>query len=203
MKRIFLGSVIVLLTLTGTGRPQWSVGPHIAISFPTAEFANVSDVGGGLGVKAFYQVRSFGNSGLALRGDFVYITYDSRLESENTTIGPILTQARDESYRLAVGPHLLLGSRSYKFHLGATGGVYLYRTTNAFRSKDTTLELGWNVSGGLSIDIGLGPWLDLDVEYHTIKNIPGPVDDANPDERVDIDANDVTVKAGVLFFLGR
>ena len=82
------------------------------------------------------------------------------------------------------------------------GGFYIYRTSNDFGSRDTTAELGWNLGGGIQYDIGLGPWLDIAVEYHTINNIPGPVDPNDEEKRVDIDANDISLKIGVVFFLG-
>lgn len=206
MKLAKILSVLSALSLLpAVVQAQWSVAPHIIISVPTADFANISDVGGGLGIKGVYGFRSLG--GLGLGADFGYITYGGTT-FENVNNFP--ARVRNESFRLTVGPHISLGAGSFKLRLFAMGGFYVFResrtiTDGFFVVQDTgesQEELGWNFGGALQYDIGLGPWLDASVEYNTIKNIPGPPPQNPDDTRPEIDANEITVKLGVIFFLG-
>lgn len=207
MKRLLIFAVILTLVIfPKISQAQWSVGPHIIVSIPQQDFANVSDAGGGFGIKGVYRFPSL--HGLALRGDFGYISYGS--DFKTVIIGGFAAPARTEnqSFRLTFGPQFSFGTSRFKIQLVGMGGFYFYSTSVIFSSgfadiQDNIAELGWSLGGGIQYDIGLGPWLDLAVEYNTIKNIPGPPDENDPDKRIDIDAKDITLKIGVVFFIGR
>ncbi|MFQ5865459.1 MAG: outer membrane protein [bacterium] len=210
MRRLFIIAVIfTLVNLPKISQAQWSVGPHIVVSIPQQDFANVSDAGGGFGIKGVYGFQSA--LGLSLRGDFGYISYGSSFKT--ISIGGRLVPARTEnqSFRLTVGPQFSFGTGRLKIQLFGMGGFYFYSTNVIFSSgfggvfadsQDNISELGWNVGGGIQYDIGLGPWLDVSVEYNTINNIPGPPNENDPNKRIDIDAKDITLKIGVVFFIG-
>jgi opacity protein-like surface antigen len=93
--------------------------------------------------------------------------------------------------------------------VGALGGFYFFRTNinlDQFNtiSSENDAALGWNAGGGLMYDIGLGPWLDVAVEYQTIYNatteFPDP-NNQNQSLKRDITAHEITLKVGVTFFL--
>ncbi|RMF58027.1 MAG: hypothetical protein D6743_18200, partial [Calditrichaeota bacterium] len=70
---------------------------------------------------------------------------------------------------------------------------------------DSDAALGWNVGGGLQYDFGLGPWLDIAVEYQTISNLTTSIQDPNDASKTiknDITAREITLKFGLIFFLG-
>ncbi|MFQ5822622.1 MAG: outer membrane beta-barrel protein [bacterium] len=210
MKRLFILAVILsLVNFPKLSQAQWSVGPHIIVSIPQQDFANISDTGGGFGIKGMYRFASL--HGLSLRGDFGFISYGTDFRSVN--IGGTIVPARTEnmSFRLTFGPQFSFGTGRLKIQFFGMGGFYFYSTNVTVSdgfivftdSQDNLARLGWNVGGGFLYDIGLGPWLDIAVEYNTINNIPGPADENNPDNRIDIDAKEITLKIGVVFFLGR
>ncbi len=213
MKKIIPMLVCAIIALAHGAQAQWSVGPHIVISIPSSDFANVSDVGGGFGLKVVRKLNTL--SGIGLRGDFAFMSYGRDFDTVRDAAGnAFIAEVRNESFRLTFGPQYTLGKGSLRFHAGALGGFYFYRTNvnidTGFGfvsgSRDEEAAVGWNVNGGLMFDIGLGPWLDLAVEYQTIYNIPAPEQNPNnPGEIIkrDITAHELTVKVGVTFFLGR
>ncbi len=208
MKRLILVIALGLWALAPDGaRAQWSVGPHILVSFPNSDFANVSETGGGFGIKVARKMKSLG--GVGLRGDFAFLSYGRDLTTVNFGGIPILAEVRNDAFRLTFGPQFIFGTRNFKAHVGALGGFYFFRTNinlDQFNtvSSENDAALGWNAGGGLMYDIGIGPWLDVSVEYQTIYNIPAPEENqVNPDEVVkrDITAHEITLKIGVTFFL--
>jgi opacity protein-like surface antigen len=208
MKRIIVFAAIVLGAIAPNGaRAQWSVGPHILVSFPKSDFANVSETGGGFGIKVARKMRSLG--GVGLRGDFAFLSYGRDLTTVNFGGIPILAEVRHDAFRLTFGPQFVFGTRSLKAHVGALGGFYFFRTNinlDQFNtiSSENDAALGWNAGGGLMYDIGLGPWLDVAVEYQTIYNatteFPDP-NNQNQSLKRDITAHEITLKVGVTFFL--
>ncbi len=133
-----------------------------------------------------------------------------------TISGPFPAEVRQESFRLTFGPQFSLGTGSLRGHVGVLGGFYIFRTNVNLQTnigffsgeQDSDAAVGWNVGGGIQYDIGLGPLLDLAVEYQTIYNIPAEFsveDNAGEMEIIerDITAHEITVKLGVTFFLGK
>lgn len=216
MKRKFIPILCTMVLAShGIAQAQWQVGPHIVVSIPQADFENASDVGGGFGVKATRELSEY----FSLRGDFSYISYGKEfkpvLDSEGRPIGdifgPYIAEFRNEGYRLIGGPQLNLMAAGLRLYGALEGGLYYYRTNvnipTTFqlvsRSDNNNFALGWNINGGLQFDIGLGPWIDLNLEYHTVYNVPQVVEDDITEEttKVDIDLTEFAVTFGVNFFL--
>jgi hypothetical protein len=141
---------------------------------------------------------------LALRADFNYLSYGARPGA----VGYYITSERNESYRLFLGPQLTVTSGRFKFYAAGTGGIYNIRSVEAVTdyygyygytdTKFSKTEIGWSVGGGILIDIGLGPWIDLEVKYHTISDF---VESEVNGIKVTNNGNDLGVAIGVLFFL--
>ncbi len=206
MKRsIIIIAFLLLIISPGFIQAQWSVAPHVVISIPNADFANVSGTGGGFGIKAIRDFRSM--HGIGLRGDFAFISHGK----DFGTVGGYISEIRHQSFRLTFGPQYSLGTRKFKVHAEVSGGFYIFRTnediqTNFgfFQDSSGDAALGWNFGGGFQYDIGLGPWLDVALEYQTIYNIPQIVgiDEATLKSiTTDITAHEITLKIGVIFFL--
>jgi len=214
----YLFSVIILICTPIAGYSQWQVGPHIVISIPENEFANVGETGGGFGIKAVRQT-SLLSDALGIRGDFAFLTFgdETTFILDPLSGGFIPLDVRNEGFRLTFGPQLSFGGRSFKVYVGANGGFYFFRKnistqfttfagTQFFQDfEDNNFALGWNVGGGIQYDIGLGPLLDLSFEFQTMHNLPETVErEENLDASIpDITAHEFTIKAGVTFFLGR
>ncbi|MFQ5650807.1 MAG: hypothetical protein ACE5IY_12765 [bacterium] len=212
-------SIVLVVVLFSASLPlavqaQWAVSPHIVISVPENEFANVEGTGGGFGVKV---VRTTGGLGghLGLRGDFAFLTF-----GKERAFDPFLginVELRNEGFRLTFGPEYKIGNRSFKVYAGTSGGLYYFRlnvtsqffnqvgqSRSFFESKENNWALGWNIGGGIQYDIGLGPWLDIGFEYQTMFNLPQSTEEENGAGSVpDITAHEYTIKFGVIFFLGR
>lgn len=211
-QKLHLFVVFVVIFLPALIYAQWSVAPHIVVSFPQSDFANVSGTGGGIGLKGVYRFPALG--GLSLRSDFGFISYGSQFESVNIGGQLVPAETRNESFRLTFGPEFSFGTSKIRLFGSAMGGFYFYRTSitvstifgpSAIGSEDNAAELGWNLGGGIQYNIGLGPWLEVAVEYHTIKNVSAPAGTQTGGgkiETIDIDANDFTLKLGVVFFIG-
>ena len=211
MKRIILLAAVGLWAMAPDQlHAQWTVGPHILISFPNSDFANVTKTGGGFGIKVARNLSPVG--GLGLRGDFAFLSYGRDYTTVQSTVGPLFAQKRYQGLRLTFGPQYEIGTRNFKAHAEALGGFFLFRTDISIdtglqvftTSSDNEAALGWNVGGGFMYDIGLGPWLDVALEYQSIYNVPAPqADPSNPGATIkrDITAHEITLKVGVIFFL--
>lgn len=211
-RKIHLTVVFAVLVLPALVYAQWSVAPHIVVSLPQSDFANVSGTGGGIGIKGVYRFPSLG--GLSLRSDFGFISYGSQFESVNIGGQSIPARTRNESFRLTFGPEFSFGTSNIRLFGSAMGGFYFYRTSitvttifgpSSIGSENNEAKLGWNLGGGIQYDIGLGPWLEIAVEYHTIKNVSAPAEAQAGGDKIDtinIDAKDFTLKIGVVFFIG-
>ncbi|MDZ7261307.1 MAG: outer membrane beta-barrel protein [candidate division KSB1 bacterium] len=203
-------SILVLLViffwLPGAGLAQRAVGPHIVISFPQAQFANVSGTGGGLGVKVYYTLKS--SQFLSFRGDLDYISYVSEFQTAYVSGYATTVNTRYESFQLTLGPQVALETGSFKFYVAPMAGIYNYRTVISIpdyysyyygyaETTSSTTKLGWNLGGGILFDIGLGPWIDIGLKYHTIRKA---ISQKVGDTTVRGDAQDFSVNIGVVFF---
>jgi hypothetical protein len=214
MRRWLLTALLVALPGQIWAQGNWQVGPHILVSIPRDDFENVSQVGGGFGVKVLYKTSDH----LALRGDFAYLSYGKRFENLgfDPIIGPISAELQNQGFRLTAGPQLKVGGDAVAFYAAVEGGIYYFRTNviiplfyyTDFDSRDNNVALGWNGGVGFQFDIGLGPWIDIGVEYQTMYNLPGvPIDETGSGEDLlpgpDITAHELTLKFGVIFSLGQ
>lgn len=207
MKKFFAGLCFTLfLAIPGMVQSQWEVGPHLIISIPRSDFANVSDAGGGFGIKGLYEVAG----PFRLRGDFAFLSHGREFRPVQGFVFP--AEIRNESYRLIAGPQFSTDGRKLRVFAGAQAGFYFFRTninitdnfTFAIQDSRTDAGLGWNIGGGIQYDIGLGPWLDIAFEYQTIYNLDTEFeDDEGNTFKESFTANEYTINIGVIFFLGR
>ncbi|MCG8607175.1 outer membrane beta-barrel protein, partial [bacterium] len=192
-----------LVCLPNLLQAQWTVGPSIVISVPSSDFSNVSDVGGGFGLKI---IRNFSTAGgLGLRGDFAFLNYGRRKFDQ---ISGFVAQIRNQGFRILFGPDYSFGGRNLEASFGASAGFYFFQTDVNFGlgsagTIDEEVALGWNIGGGISYDIGLGPWLDVSVRYQTIFDVNAPESETSQDSPGKITAHEFTVRVGVVFFIGR
>jgi len=214
MKQIAFLSTALFFFVASNAAAQWVIGPQVVIATPEPEFANIQGTGGGFGIKAIRKTELLGGS-LGWRGDFAFLTFgkDRQLDLFGNSI-----EARNEGYRLSVGPEFSVGTRKLRAYAGANAGLYYFRVNirtvfdygydEYFRQRDNNWALGWNFGLGLQYDVGLGPWLDVGFEYQTMHNLPESLPDridpeVEPPPIPDITAHEFTFKVGVTFFLGR
>lgn len=215
--KFILASTALLLVLCFNVpvKAQWTVAPQIVVSIPQSDFENVSKTGGGFGVKVARKLSILG--GIELRGDFAFLSYGKEFNQLTDRAGtpivdffgfPIIAEFRNEGLRMTFGPQYTLGTDTFKLYGTVMGGWYYFRTnvttqssTVAFSdSRDNNFALGWNFGGGLLYDIGLGPWIDVSLQYQTIFNLPAS-SEVQDEQLGDITAHEFTLKFGVLFFL--
>jgi len=206
--RTFLVAVLAAAAATFAptqARTQWQVGPHLLIAFPQSDFANVSNVGGGLGVNVTHPL--WGLSWLGLRGDFGYISFGSDQRGADLGGFFVLVQSRNESFRLSVGPQLMVKKKRFQVYGNTNVGVFNYRTVLTIPSyytypltqtTDSLTRLGWGVGGGVMYSLGFGPWLDAGLQYLTIRNA---VSSKINGTEIRSDANEFNLTLGVVFFL--
>ena len=206
--RLFLYAIFYIIVsailFVPSAQAQFAIGPHLSISVPQDEFANVTKSGEGIGIKFIYELPSL--PFFAFRGDLTYISYGAKPGGYYYTS----TSERNESFRLLLGSQLTFTINRYKLYGDLLGGVYNFRLVYSevplwggyplTATLGSRTKLGWSIGGGIMIDIGLGPWIDLGVRYHTINNIIAVEVDG---ETVESDGNDFGVTIGVVFFLNR
>ena len=218
--RMFVGMAMGLIAASWSSSAsmagEWQLQPHIPIGIPLDEFENVSEVGVGLGVRATYEITDL----VSARGDLAYLSYGERIEAigADANVGTFGVQVSQQSYRAALGPQLSfsLGER-FGSYVSAQGGMYFFRTNlsivssfdSVSDSRDNNFAFGWNTGVGLLYDAGFGPWIDVGLDYVTMYDLPGPAvadpndPDGPPIEGEKITANELTVRVGVNFYLGR
>lgn len=199
MKRILL--VLIIGGVAGVAWAQFAVGPHVVVSVPTGSMSDELKSGEGIGVKVFYSVQQL--PALAFRGDLDYLSYSSRV------VGDFYYYAgssREEAFRLTVGPQLATSVGRFRLYGAALGGLYLfqdvYAVTDAwgfvYSETKTKTKWEWNVGGGAMVDIGLGPWIDVEVRHHRVAKM---VSQRTGNLTTESDGQDISVHVGVVFFL--
>jgi hypothetical protein len=182
------------------------VGGSLLMSLPQEDFANVSEIGGGLGLKFLFSPTLA--PAIAVRADAAFVVYGSENYREQVAGIPVDITVRNQSAQFTVGPQLQMPAGPVRFYVAPLAGVYNYNTrveiegTDVGETQSSTTKFGWNISAGLLVRVYESPIkklkLDVDLEgkYHTIKDaieteIDGVVEKS--------DANDVSLMAGVLF----
>ncbi|MBN2412739.1 hypothetical protein JXQ31_13710 [candidate division KSB1 bacterium] len=218
MQRPVLFIFIFILFLSGslTARPRerlsnWAIGPHMTISFPQSQFANYSKTGEGLGAKILYRLEAV--PFITPRFDITYLSFG---EKRTTIPGSYslynIISTRHESFQLTVGTQLSQKIGRFTLYAEPMGGLFNFRTivtidddyyyyyygTPYSETKDSRTKLGWGVNGGLMFDLGLGPHIDLQLNYQTIPNVVKTIVE---DKTIYNDAKDFSVSVGVVFFL--
>jgi len=207
---VFLFSAMICFAQEDEGywQSNWALGPHLVISFPQDEFANVSKTGEGIGGKLLYRLENI--SFLNPRADFTYLSYGEQKKDQTFSAGYFLVQTRNESFQLTVGPQFSAKIGRFTPYLAPMGGLYIYRSVVSIPdlyyyygvpATETTSSLtrfGWNINAGVMFDVGLGPLIDFSLRYQTIN---GAVKTKVNDVTIKSDARDFNVSIGVVFFL--
>jgi len=206
-KRVLVAiSAVVVLVFTTSALAGFAVGPNLFISLPQEDFANVSETGGGLGVKFLFSPPLL--STIAVRADFAVAFYGSETYSEEVAGFEVNVETRNESIQFTVGPQFQTPMGPVRLYGAPMAGVYNYRTvvelegTDMDRTESSTTKFGWSFGGGMLVKVFDNPTgkfnldIDLGAKYHTIKDaieteIDGLVEKSN--------ANDISLHAGVLF----
>jgi hypothetical protein len=184
---------------------NWAVGPHLVLSFPQTEFANVSKTGEGLGGKVLYRFN--GAPYFALRFDLAYLSYAERRNDAFYMDAYYLVQTRNESFQLTIGPQMSGRFGKFTPYCAMMGGIYNYRSVISAQdyyygygiaeTTESHTKWGWNANAGLLFDIGLGPFIDLNFKYQTIIGTLS----TNVDNKSVKNPHDISVNIGVVFFL--
>jgi hypothetical protein len=194
---------------------NWAVGPHLVISFPQDEFANVSKTGEGLGAKLLYKLESV--PGIYPRLEFNFISYGEKKGDPFFASYYAMVQTRNESFNLAFGPQfqkkygrlmpygaVLAGLFHYRSVTSYTDAYSMYDPYGGYGYSDTkfsSTNFGWNVNGGLMLDVNLGPFIDLNFQYKRINGVENEYELDGEKITKKFDASDITVTLGVVFFL--
>jgi len=206
IRRVILPAAMLLILIgLSSARADIGVGGGILLSLPQEDFANVSEIGGGMGLKFLFSPPLA--PAIAVRVDAAFVVYGSENYREQVAGIPVNITVRNQAVQFTVGPQLQLPAGPIRFYAAPMAGVYNYSTrveiegTDIGETQSSTTKFGWNISGGLLIRVYQSPikrWkLDIDLEgkYHTIKKaieteVGGVVEQT--------DANDVSLQAGVL-----
>jgi hypothetical protein len=197
---------LLILVHASSAMAGFGVGGNLLISLPQEDFANVSQNGGGLGVKLLYSPPLM--PAIAVRADAAIVIYGSETYEDEVAGIPVDIETRHQSVQFTVGPQVQSPMGPVRFYAAPMLGVYNYSTevevegTDYGRTENSTTKFGWNINGGMLVGVYRSPVgkfrLDINLEgkYHIIKDaieteIDGIVSTS--------DANDISVHAGVLF----
>ncbi len=181
---------------------QWLVTTDLTVAFPSGEFSDVADPGTGLALKGQYRLRNWPSC--SFKADATFITYQYGLYNEYGY--PI--ESRTQSVRFTVGPQFSVRYRRCEAYLCPMFGLYNFSTreniasTTISRTRNSSTELGWNVSGGMMITIVHMPKrsfdlaLDAGLSWHSVAD---GVRIEVEDETVEQDVRELCVQAGVVF----
>jgi hypothetical protein len=188
-RRVFPLVVFFILVLASTSLAGFGVGGNLLISLPQEDFANVSETGGGLGLKFPFSPPLM--PGIAVRADFAFVVYGTETYEDQVAGITVDIETRHQSVQFTIGPHVY----NYSTEVSIEG-------TDISETKSSTTKFGWNFCGGMLIRVYQNPIkkfkldIDLGTKYHTIKEaIETEIDGVV----ITSDANDISIHAGVLF----
>jgi hypothetical protein len=199
-------AVLLVLSLPPAAMAGIGVGGSLLLSLPQEDFANVSEIGGGLGLKFLFSPPLA--PVIAIRADAAFVVYGSENYREQVAGIPVDITVRNQSVQFTVGPQLQMPAGPIRFYIAPMAGVYNYSTrveiegTDIGETQNSTTKFGWSISGGLLIRVYESPIkkmkLDIDLEgkYHTIKKAIETEVDGVVEQT---DANDISLQVGVLF----
>ena len=208
-----LGGLLVTIGSINPLSAQWEVGANVSLAIPQDEFDEVTDTGTGLALKGMYRVRTFPS--VSLRSDLTFVTYNFGRYSGYYSGYPYTAETRTQAIRLTLGPQLSLRHRRVQVYISPMYGFYYYYTHDDMfdiygrwltRSRNSTAEFGWNISGGVTIDILHLPKrsfdlaLDIGGSWHSVRQ--GFETDLEVDEgtvTVKRDVKELCIHAGVVF----
>ena len=195
---------------------NWAVGPHLSMSFPQSDFADITKTGEGLGAKVFYRIESVPY--FLPRLDFTYLSFGEKRSSlfEGYASYYDYITTRTESFQLLLGPQFATKFGRVSLYFAPMFGLFNFRTLETipiyydpyYQSyysyyTETTHSLtrpGWAVNGGLYFDLGLGPVIDFELKYQNISNA---VQHTVNDQQVKSDVADLGISLGVVFFINK
>ncbi|HNS73659.1 MAG TPA: hypothetical protein PKI81_09655 [bacterium] len=205
--KLFLIGVFTLcsaLTLFGQSE-NWGVGVHLVVSLPQQGFDNLSRDGEGIGTKVYYRF----TPAFALRGDLAYLSYGERRNSEMSTNGPFLVTRRNESFQLSLGPQFTHRIGRITPYAAALGGFYYYHTVTTYESyyynyydypytdsSNGQSKLGWSISTGLLVDLGIGAHLDFGLKLQNIRKVETTIEEVTTRKT----GVDYVITLGAVFF---
>lgn len=196
----------LILALSSTALAGFGVGGNLLLSLPQEDFANVSENGGGLGLKFLFSPPLM--PGIAVRADFAFVVYGTETYEDEVAGLPVDIETRHQSVQFTFGPQFQSPMGPVRFYGAPMVGVYNYNTevsiegTDVSKTESSTTKFGWNFSGGMLMRVYQSPIkrfkldIDLGVKYHTIKEaIETKIDGVVTKS----DANDISIHAGVVF----
>ncbi len=128
------------------------VGVELAPSFPTKKFRNSVDTGGSIAPYAGYEFGDTVRLGIIAQPQFAGFPIDHpRLNSSDDMEG---------IFSFTVGPRLSIGTEGKEGWVGGGGGVY-----TGIAGPLTETSGGWNVGGGVNIDLVPGTALGIFVRH--------------------------------------
>lgn len=207
LKRIvFPLLVFFILVLASTALAGFGVGGNLLISLPQEDFANVSETGGGLGLKFLFSPPLM--PGIAVRADFAFVVYGTETYEDQVAGIPVDIKTSNQSFQFTIGPQFQSPMGPVRFYGAPMVGVYNYGTevsiegTDISETKSSTTKFGWNFCGGMLVKVYQDPIkkfkldIDLGAKYHIIKEA---IETKIDGEVITSDANDISIHAGVLF----
>lgn len=202
--------VAFTLLLASTAMAGFGVGGNLFLSLPQEDFANVSQNGGGLGVKLLFSPPLM--PVCAMRADLSFAVYGSETSREEVAGITVDVETRNQAIQFTVGPQFQTPMEPVRFYASPMVGVYNYSTeveipdTEYGRTENSTTKFGWNVNAGMLVGVYQNPMgkfklgIDMNVKYHTIKKaIETEIRTETGDKVLKTDANDISIHVGVLF----
>lgn len=214
---LMIGAPLYAQSVEDYWQSNWAIGPHLVISLPQDDFANVSKTGEGIGAKVLYKIGSIPY--LVPRLDFAYISYGEERGDPFFASYYAMVQTRNEAFQLTLGPQIQRKYGRFMPYMSAMGGLYVYRKVTSYTdaysyydpyggygyadTKFSLTKFGWNVNAGVKLDLNLGPFVDLNIRYQTINDgvKRTAVDESGVEHTQVFDAKDFTITLGVVFFL--
>jgi len=205
LKVILIGIILVSATFPLHAQEEnWGLGVHLVVSLPQQGFDNLSRDGEGIGTKVFYRL----NPWFSLRGDLAYLSYGERRNSEMSSYGYWLVTRRNESFQLALGPQLSHQIGRITPYTAAMGGFYYYHTVTTYEdyysyysypyteNSNGQSKLGWSLSSGLLIDLGIGAHLDFGFKLQNIRKVETTIKEVTTRQT----GVDYVITLGAVFF---
>lgn len=188
---------------------QWLVGADLIVAVPVDEFNEVTDTGTGLELRGQYRLKSF--PCVSLRSDVAFITYQYKWYIVQTEFWPYRVETRTQSIRFTLGPQFSVRTRRIELYVSPQYGIYNFNTredipyTLYSRSRGSNTEFGWNVKGGVLVDIYRMPEKDFDLaldvgsSWHSVGNgINIEIEGDEGPAQVNRDVSELCFHAGVV-----
>jgi len=154
---ILPAAILLLLIVPSVSLAGFSVGGNLLLSLPQEDFANVSETGGGLGVKFLYSPPLM--PAIAVRADGAFVVYGSETYEDDVAGLPVDIETRHQAVQFTVGPQVQTPMGPVRFYAAPMLGVYNYNTrveiqgTDIGETENSTTKFGWNINGGMLVRV--------------------------------------------------